>query len=331
MLMTQSTRDFYVPTFSVSPALRAQMLATLPACQVVEQEMRWVLTNQDGPWLRVARSDADLAPIPSAVSARTVLDFGDSDAEYTAAVVAGMTSVEALEELGALEDELSAVIAAAMLCNPVCMRADVPAGALTKGALGKVGGVSLRVTLGLAVVDAALRGESTYAGTTGDWSVGSAQFAHTLERQVGWSRAGAPNEELLMDVLSDEILDLWSGIASSGPGRATSGPRRTGPTSDRRGKWGAFKSLTRQVPARAGLGFGPDYDWAIKEELWTLNARSWREDIAQDASKTCGRYIGQRLFEVTGDDPGLWSVALELLEDWDRTLPEWLEAVEALQ
>lgn len=42
------------------------------------------------------------------------------------------------------------------------------------------------------------------------------------------------------------------------------------------------------------------------------------------------RIVGRDLFDVTGDDPGLWSVALELLRGWEGTMPEWLDLVRSL-
>lgn len=324
-VIMQSSADFYFRSFSVSESLRAQMLTTLPAGQVVEQELRGILSSDSGTWLNP--TEFELAPTPSFVSARTVLDYGDPGSKRTAAVVAGMKSPGELKILSEMAADLPPAMSAALLCNSTLqLSGPVPDG-LDPDVLRRLGNVRIVNTLGLSLVDALLRGGTTYAEQLDAWKGDPAQFVQALERQLGWDLVGASNTELLARGLSDEILSMWRAMCAPELPRAMDGRRRSEPAMEQRR---VFVRAQEPGVARAGFGFGLEYDRWVKYALWGMDSAQWREAIAQDPGKTCGRHIGERLFDVTGDDPGLWSVALELLGDWDRTLPEWLEAVAAL-
>ena len=59
--------------------------------------------------------------------------------------------------------------------------------------------------------------------------------------------------------------------------------------------------------------------------------QGWRILFVEDWKPVTGHLIGEWLYEVTGDDVGLWMTALDLLSNWEDDLPNWLEAVAALK
>ena len=64
--------------------------------------------------------------------------------------------------------------------------------------------------------------------------------------------------------------------------------------------------------------------------LWS-DTTAWRTVLALGGKPVAGSLVGEALFKVTGDDPGLWFTATSLLDEWDDSLPNWLEAVAALK
>lgn len=56
----------------------------------------------------------------------------------------------------------------------------------------------------------------------------------------------------------------------------------------------------------------------------------WWDLLCRDGKPALARDLGARLYRVTGEDFGLWSVALDLLDDWDGSVGEWLAVVGSL-
>lgn len=57
----------------------------------------------------------------------------------------------------------------------------------------------------------------------------------------------------------------------------------------------------------------------------------FRAQVEEPAVKpVAGRWLGKELFKITDQDPALWCTAVDWLEDWDGSIPEWLKTVASL-
>lgn len=301
---------------SGSVRMRAQLLADLPAGQVVEQEMAEILS---APSLGSAIVGPTWGPLPSNVSLQTVMDCAAPESVPATAVVAGMRNPEAVEELRSLFNEGAwpdGWQALAALCNSK-LAAD---GVVHIPHPSKVPALHRSTTLSLVVVDAVLRGERTIVEE--DLSHLEPALATTLESFLGWSEVGAPNKELLRGRLP-ALTHAWE-------------QRHGDPLLKSRSPFKDYLRDMRDVVCRpfqprvtrgvSGFAFGPQHDLLVV----ALEDPEVKMGSIRGPETGIGRHMGRRLFEVTGDDPGMWSIALQLLDGWDRSFPEWLEAVEAL-
>ena len=75
---------------------------------------------------------------------------------------------------------------------------------------------------------------------------------------------------------------------------------------------------------------GPGFMNAWLPNAMKLDSHVWRTYLMSDLKPVSGRIAGEELYKVTGDDLGLWMAGLDLLENWDGSMPQWLQAVEAL-
>lgn len=90
----------------------------------------------------------------------------------------------------------------------------------------------------------------------------------------------------------------------------------------------------KEKPETLG-GFAFENPW-LEDLVTTAPVPTWKSLLGLGVrtrvlKPVAGRVVGRELFRVTGQDVGLWLLALEMLETWRGTLPEWLEAVEALR
>lgn len=316
MYLDPAQRDYPTSGFIPSDQFRAQMLAEVPAGQVVEREMAEILGSLSSKML----PGATWAPTPTHVSLRTVLDYGDPRDASIHAVMAGMRSPAAVDELremhnaGHLEERLHH----ALMCNSLLPTLDglvhIPK-TVIRTANGEAG-----PSLAVALVDAVLRGESTYAekyeSSFCKWNTGA------LESYLGWEAVGDPNRDLLLRRVPD-LTTQWARSRSPEELR----PRKRGLAR----LWAEMVAVVFKghdsAATVSGFAFGPDHDELVAK----LEDPHVRMSGIVCQGVGTGRHVGRRLFQVTGDDPGLWSVALELMVKWDRSFLEWLEAVEALK
>lgn len=306
---------------SASPRLRGQMLASLPAGQVVESEMAEILSEPPSGETGWATEEV-WAPTPSRVSLKTVLDYGDPRSPAMAAVVAGLRDPAAVAEM---RERLNAGswpkgrLTSAALCNSK-LSLD---GEVHLSPSQDIADIDENETLSFAVVDAVLRGELTLAENLKMRL--APQVVRSLEDSLGWWAVGEPNKALLQKPLP-RVAEGWERLAEATLDDPAA--QGAGLGSSVLNTWKVMRGCTRSFPTHAvsGFAFGPHFDLLVSAvECPALDLGSMRGHTTG-----IGRHMGRRLFEVTGDDPGLWSVAIQLLQDWDRPFREWLEAVESL-
>lgn len=335
----------------------SQMLSALPAGETVDS-MAVALLDR-------GRTDV-YGPTPSEVSARALMSrAADSLSELDAlriALIAGATNRDTVDELldrasafGALPDDLWSV-----LCNPLAVESgtSTPVPPYPSDVRGL--GVDTRL---LAVMGAAVAGKKTNAPRGVLPTRGGFRGAgDLLERHWPWESLTQEQQDFVA-ATSRQCAVEWEAVSEKNvvrmgqregdPDRLASLTQINELFDDRtRRRWDRDKQL-------ADLHADPEVVKTHLEDLaedsrdsWAVQAldrtfgrgqmNTWLTEILDDDSMTwstlvrrdmkplAGRHVGARLYEVTGDDPGLWSVALDLLESWDRPLPEWLDAVAAL-
>lgn len=292
-LQPQRLEDFRLPLWAGSAflALRSQMVANLPAGPVVDHVIGEVLAAAEHP----VRGTPAWVPTPSMVSADVVLQHGDPSTSVMTAVVAGMRSPAAVRELATNPDP-SGEVRSALLFNSVL--ASMPASVAPSIPVGVTEDPGLAATGLVSAVDAALHGETTRFSLE-DWvelpdpslCLSTVRTTYGPEHRL----AGLPLPR-----------DLAEHIRAGGPPLTDSGLE----TMDPLGQGSVYGALCAEVSRPVG---------------------GLAERLGRDAHQgVVGRYLGEQLFAVTGDDPSLWGVAVDLLETWEGSMTEWLETVRAL-
>lgn len=315
----------------LTPEFLGQMLHTLPAGKVVD--------HMAGRLLNEAAGENPLGPIATAVSSKVILKSFQLGTPARAALIAGATDPDTIQELAThaidwcdrwalLSNSNLQTLPHLVLCMPdqqsyyalgdpvarTCFAASISAildGKVVHREQQPQGGL-LRRTIRELVhgnrephweADPRLRIIQMAPPT-----VVESYSTSTAARYWKWD-----------SLTDDQQADLraahldWS-LTSRAPERLSAlltSPREYWPLADTLEGHG-------QLPA-----------WLPK--LLAEDSNEWKPILKAGLCNAAGRSVGSMLFDVTGDDPGLWTVALEMLEQWDRPLPEWLEAVEALQ
>lgn len=100
-----------------------------------------------------------------------------------------------------------------------------------------------------------------------------------------------------------------------------------GATLDRYVSDGVFPYVLYDPKDLGGCSF--ENPWL--REVLMYPGQGWKALMGPKVKVVAGKVVGQELYKVTGDDLALWSVGCDLLQGWDRSLPEWLEAVGSLR
>lgn len=93
--------------------------------------------------------------------------------------------------------------------------------------------------------------------------------------------------------------------------------------------------VVRQLEGLGPLSAQHEYGGLSFENPWlpalvASPGSLWRSLLLSGKKPVTARPIGRALYEVTGDDIGLWLTGCELLDSWEGSIPEWLEYVRAL-
>lgn len=211
------------------------------------------------------------------------------------AVVAGMRSPAAVREL-ATNPGPSGEVRSALLFNSVL--ASMPASVAPSIPAGVTEDPGLAATGLLSAVDAALRGQTTRFPVK-DW-------------------AELPDSSRCLNAVRTSYV---TGGRLAGP------PLPRDLTAHNRPIGLPFTDF--DLEAMTPLGRGSDYE-ALCEEVRRRPGGLAAYLGVDEHRGVAGRYLGEQLFEVTGDDPSLWGVAVDLLETWEGSMTEWLETVRSL-
>lgn len=274
----------------LSAALRMQMAANLPAGDVVDHLIGEVLSTTPPP----LPGREVWAPTPSMVSADVVLRHGDPSSTVMTAVVAGMRSPGAVREL-AMRPRLAGEVRSALLFNSTL--AEMPAHVGPAFPEDAPVASELAATGLVSAVDAALRGETTRFALEDWWTLpdpGRCAVGVRTTYGRACDCAGSP---------------LPASLAER--------PRPSGTAAD------------DAVPAMPPLGDGSAYV-NMRTVVGLPTTRLTDAVRRMGLHGVIGRHLGEKLFEVTGDDPSAWSVAVDLLESWEGSLDAWLETIGSL-
>lgn len=368
LIITQSTKDLLsdIPAGALPTPFLAQMMSALPEGEIVDTMAVELLDRPNLGWFGPVRSNVSARALMSRADPRDL----DQHA-FRAALVAGATSVGTVRELAALsiEQEAPSEDVWSLVCNPLTATINEPI--RTPRDLpqmsGRVAGARLCSVMGAALEGRETAAPRTVLFSPGQyWGVGK-----LLERHWPWesltqgqqnavaavSKECAGEWEAVARGTGDKRSPLHDAIDMLSNRRSRSSTveaitQNIDDLLDQQGKSlrdrylsdlhaapeevlavieaeADQKPLERMQVSAPATGVSQLNSWipAVLE----ADSPAWKMLVRKAYKPTAGRHVGARLFEVTGDDPGLWAAGLDLLESWDRSLPEWLGAVDALK
>lgn len=335
--------DWLVPRCP-TPMFRAQMLVDLPAGAVVDHAVRELIMGHDGdpyavPW----------GPVPTNVSDRVLAEDDDIETVGVArtAFLAGARRPDVVRRL--VGADLPGMAAWAVAANPIAVDAvgevaRVPH-ALPPGASERKENLTVLLRLVGAVLDG-VTVNSTAAGLLlPKDEYRDEELGITLEGHWPWASLTS-GQAAAVRRLSVFLAEAWEYRASRIQEAMSSNPDRDNLWMT--GKWFTSDAiLADEVLAELDeldgldlvrprdLGFGRSWSTGLSQMpswmpgvLDLSGTAQWRE--LQELKPVAGRHVGRRLFKITGDDPGLWSVTVEMLNEWGDSLSSWLKTVESL-
>lgn len=328
------------------------MATALPSGLVADQVILSAMRERPG------LSRANGSPLPTNLSARAIRDFmteGRIGVAALPALLTGLRDPEALDE--AFHAAAKGAGRWAVHMNPVSLQLSdlLPPRdfrALSKGeALVVQRDMAPSALLHLDVlsqVDGRVRDlfatdlpPGMVSSLEDHWAWGRLPCSHmllTASTRQTWERKAAHEQRLHADpVTRSEVLDdHWMGLeveplrleqALLAQDDVDFGPEVAAYLDAVAEE--AIESLSPDTPRVVGTG-GVSYENPWLPAVLTSPGRGWQLVLRDDEKVVAGRFLGQELYKVTGEDAGLWLVACELLQGWDRSLPEWLDAVAAL-
>lgn len=308
-------------TYTLDGALdqfRAQMHAALPAGVMADRLLSRLLAEAPRAPSVWARDPG--VPIPNWASASTVLQHANPASVEAVAVVAGMKNRPALRDLLEAYEagELPESLYLALLSNPVLseMNATVRIPHPAEAARW-VSPVQMSV-ITMATLGVALSGRFCYAEKV---RISAPEMPAAAENLFDWGLLSQTQERLLR-----HRLPAFGLVPRQLQGRRD-GERGT----PRKRSWKEVLLEFAHSPAPPApllMDAGPLYDLAVRT-VWDP-AIDWRLYLRPAGRSVIGRRVGRDLYAVTGDDEAQWSVALDLLDTWEGSLPEWLATVRAL-
>lgn len=296
---------------------RAQMHAALPAGGMAEQLLTQLLAEAPrapSVWVR----DPGI-PIPNMATAAAVLKHANPASVAAVAVVAGMQDRLALRDLlEAYEDgHLPGSLYLALLSNPVLAEMNATVRIPHPAEAARWVSHEQMAVITMAILDAALTGRLCYVEKVRI----SAPMPAAAEILFDWGLLSPAHERLLHERLPG--FDL---AALRLRGWRASPPEPPRKRTWKEALWEFVRAPAKPAPLR--MDAGPLHDLAVST-VWDP-AKDWRLHLRPAGRSVIGRQVGRKLYEVTGDDAAHWAVALDLLDTWDASLPEWLATVRAL-
>lgn len=298
---------------------RAQMHAALPAGLMVEQLLAQLLAEaRTAPpdWVR----DPGV-PVPNMASASTVLRHAIPASVEAVAVVAGMQDRLALRELLEAYEagQLPGPLYLALLSNPVLVEMNATVRIPHPMEAARWVSREQLSVITIAILDAVLAGRHCHAEKVHPTASSEAPVA--AENLYDWKSLDPTHERLVRTRLPGFNL-----AALQLSGRKSRPPEIPPKRTWKETLLGFGRPLAKPAPLR--LDAGPLYESAVRT-VWDPTS-DWREHLRTSGRCVVGRQVGRKLYAVTGDDAAHWTVAADLLNTWDASLPEWLETVRAL-